>query len=544
MNALSILDKPWLRTILSALGSFAIPLLLILSMLGPDDFYTRLVDADAETKLFIAVGAFTYIVTSYLSILPYFSDSPWSHHIGLANKRFSELVFYASHFEEYPGLRYGINANVYWPRLFLVLPVATKETLVQVRSSYITAGILGSSCLWWFRFLCPLLSGALLYLAICERNERPLYLLGFLLMLVLYAYNEHMNVAVSFAFKRYKIIAGLTLMLIDRTSTLRFILLSLVGLLLCQAISASHLHLSWHGYLTCWEPLQLGWLKILTFGVEIVLLFLLVQTLGRWFISAGIAYGELTCAVFDLHRTDLARHLGIELSSNIIQEQKEWKSHENFLHEGSVLRAGASPEQIAPCTLTLFQEIKKLVVEDWKSFQELVAKSSIESQTSRLRKVLDETLAAFTLIPLVALAQTVACTFVIFHIFPEFNLSVANNALDIEVDFALFLLSVPIITTAAAFLTLASTLAFYIFKRRSPPRWVQACVDNPHEPKSTITALAVVLFSIRDFFKCCVLTLLGGLFLFDTIDKFDSLNQLSKPFWSIQTAPTFLRRHR
>ena len=30
--------------------------------------------------------------------------------------------------------------------------------------------------------------------------------------------------------------------------------------------------------------------------------------------------------------------------------------------------------------------------------------------------------------------------------------------------------------------------------------------------------------SDRDFLKCCVLTLLGGLFLFDTIHEFDSLN--------------------
>lgn len=499
VNTLSVLEKPSLRIVLAAVGNILIPTLFLATFVGPQVLYDWIIAASLDMKLLVAVGAIAYIVVWYLSILPYLSDFPWSHEIGDSNaKRFSELFFWARHFDEYSIHRYGMNANIYWPRLFLILPAGTKESLVQARSSYLSAGLLTCTCLWWFKFASPILCGMLIYNAICSSNERLFCTLAAISLIILYVNNEYFNVLLSFALRRFRVFVSLLLLFTEKLALLKLLSFIVLGVIAYQAFNAHLLGWQFQDWSTCWTPTNLGWLKTTALTLEAVALFFLTQALSRWFIIAGVTYGELTCAVFDLHRKELANSLGVNLPDDIYNEHHQWKKHEEFLKDGSILDVNrvSSPSRNRS-SRNVFLQLCDEFTDDWNKVQDLLKKSSDLSDTplTRLRKAVNETLAGIFLVFFCFFSHWIGCTYLIFHL-PLIRLAESNSP--VALQYCLTIALVTILPTLGLIVVVAfaiCSLHYYVFKKKSPPIWMKDLLDDPNDQKNQPLLIGITLAS-------------------------------------------------
>ena len=499
VNTLSVLEKPWLRIFLAAIGNILIPVLFLASFVDPQILCNWLLNSSPESKLLISVGAIAYLVVWYLSILPYLSDSPWSHEIGDSNaKRFSELFFLARHFDEYSEHRYGMNANIYWPRLFLILPAGTKESLVQARSNYLTAGLLTCTCLWWFKYSSPVLCGILVYTAICSPAERLLCSIATAILILLYVNNEYFNVLLSFALRRFRVFVALILLFSDRVALLKLLFFVILAAISYQALNAHLLGYQWQDWAICWTPINLGWIKITPLTLEVAALFFLTQTLSRWFVTAGITYGELTCAIFDLHRKELANSLGLKLSDDSMNEHHQWKTHAVFLKDGSILNASrvCSPP-VHQSGKNVFSQVYDDFTDDWNKVQDLLKKSSDLSDTplTRLRKSANETLAGISLVFFCFAFQWTACTLFAFHM-PLMGLADSKSPIVFQLCLMMTLSTIlPFSLLLVAIAAVICTLHYYIFKKKSPPVWMKELFDDPSNQKNLPIVIGIALVS-------------------------------------------------
>ncbi|MBP7576952.1 MAG: hypothetical protein KA794_09625 [Candidatus Obscuribacter sp.] len=335
---LSFIDRPWVRSLLVSATSTGILLLLVISTLGIETLKLFLGTNNADLNLLIGVAIGVHIFATFVSVMSRQGlEASWSD-IAFDERdagRFDELTTHQLYFEGYAESRYGINNVVFWPRLFLLLPTDVKGSITNIRASYIMSRLLSLTFQKWQDTACPIWCGMLFFTAFCNSEYQYCYFLIVLILLFSFCL-ELTKPAINAALRRLTIVVPLINMILG-ANLLRNLLLMLLGLVLLQiSTGLSKFGWNWYSLSTNWQGWHPSTYTILTVTGEILALGILSNSCEKWFISSGITYGKLSCAAFDIYRTQLATSLGIKLGEERTEEFRAWKAQEKVLSSGSI----------------------------------------------------------------------------------------------------------------------------------------------------------------------------------------------------------------
>ena len=381
-SSLSLFDKPWARSALLSAGSLLILCGLSASILGFDTMGHFWSNCSGDQRLlFIVLSSCHFLYCFIVLMARQAQELSWSGKIAQDSdaERFSNSVLLQRHFESYALDRYGMNSNIFWPRLYLILPSEVRTVVSQARNNYVFSALSAGLLTWWFSVACPIWCGALTYTAVSNRSHEWLFW-ATLLLFLFYVLLDYVNIQTYVFMRKLQILVGLMVFFFDRVLSdyriFKFLLLFLLGFLLWYCGAGSyHQWESWSMLLSKrpgWDP---GSVRIASVTIEIMALGLLSQTCQWWFLNAAENYGSLSCTIFDLYRTQLANALKISLSDDPISDRKAWKSSAHFLQEGALFRGDAEDEierRVAP--KNLLQALRQAVATDWKRAVKLLAK--------------------------------------------------------------------------------------------------------------------------------------------------------------------------
>ena len=432
-HPLSFIDRPWLRFMLPAACSFGVFGLMLITLIGPSEAYQLWLVASLAQKLLLGVVAGAYILGSSIALLARRTTDPMWSDLLLKDSsvgRFSELVIHRQYLENYPLVRYGMDAQIYWPRLFLVAPADTKAALTEVKNSYLVSRAFCAVFVFWFEVTSPLVIGCFLYAAsTCSVCRWIFFVAGALF--IGYLLQKYFNVERSFLLKRINFFAASFLILKDRMTHWRFILLTLIGFITAQIWLALGNHCRHWSSITCswisWNP---GWERVITLSLESICVGLLAQSCRSWFLASGLTYGELSCTVFDLYRKDLAAALGLSISNDPSSDRALWKQHSRFLQEGLHVQSHRpTPEifeskmQMKGRTILLLWRMLKA---DGKALSKLITRTGLEEMASESKEVgksVMNTLSGFALLLIFEIARFAFTVGAISCLIPHSSLS-------------------------------------------------------------------------------------------------------------------------
>lgn len=497
-SGLSVVERPWLRLVLLGCCSLFISTLLVYTLIGPDEAFHLWKVSSHSQKLLAIVAASGYVLISFIGLLArQLLDCVWSDEVvDLESKRFASLGPYSKFFEDYSDLRYGMKTSTFWPRIFLVLPKEVQSAIIESRGSYMASLLFSTTFMWWFRITCPLLCGALAYGALYS-TDRLLCATLMIPLLVSFIITSYFNVEIGFLLRRFHFLISL-LRLFNRTRVLRFILWMLVGALALKIASAVMAgYAGWNEWMTYWSCVQLGWEKLVTLVLEVVVLAMLAQACQWWFLSAGITYGNLSCSVFDLYRKQLAGNLGVQLSDDILKEQAQWRSHEEFISHGTVFaKPSRSSEQkrSSDKKVTSFKLFWRQLTKDFDISQELIEKSyhDINVEESKLKEAANESFAAAGLLIANEAARAFMIACLVTYCLPLYGLLTIKLSV-INTFFAAFLFYT-VIPVAAFFVLTISGVALglrWLVKNQKKLKLTKSSSDG--DARSTSVASGIVL---------------------------------------------------
>lgn len=373
---MTVLDRPWLRSIIASVCSLLIFALLLVTVIGIDEVAKIWTAAPNDAKLVPIVLAGAYLIWQLFALFQkealetFWSDTPL---LPGARSRFSELIVYADYYDEYAYLQYGMQPETFWPRLLLVLPPDVKTTVSQSRGTFLSAQVLASSFGWWFETTCPIWCGVLAYTAFCSSEYRFAFFLAL-------AFALHFIFRESFGGQTRQILGKLhiflaLLNLCSRRLWGRLLVLSLLGWVLVQAFSAPMDALSdpYIRVLTNWRGWDPGWFRIIAVSGEIFGLGLIAEVCEGWFLTSGLSYGQLCCGLFDVYRYKLAEGMKVSLPEDKSEENKKWQEVEASLNrtpENEVVQMFSNLDEQLRDTEGI--EFFRRLFADWKPDAKLV----------------------------------------------------------------------------------------------------------------------------------------------------------------------------
>lgn len=426
LPSLSEVDRPWIRSLLPCACSLLIFVLLIVSLLGPDLAKHLWKISSSLQKMLVVVTGCVYVLVSYVILLGRQSlDSSWSEKLlgDSETGRFSEFGFYRKFFDSYAETRYGMNATTYWPRLFMSLPADAKAAFIETRNSYITSQSFSATLSFWFSTTCPMWCGMLLLLALL-RSE---YRLGSLFIVPFLMFSDFaftcFDVQAFFVLRRFQIMYPFLHLFAAARLSLFFVMKMLLGAFLLQCcLGYTQSLLPWQTSflsMSIWQP---GWESIAMVTIEILAIGVLAQSCRWWYLSVGLAYGQTSCALFDLYRKHLADSLGFTLSTELNAERLQWVNHEKFLADGTIMTP-ALKRITKPLEKesSVWKLLKKLIAEDAQHLvdfgKKTVGESALET-SSPLKEAVVNTVAGLFLIFASEFGRVAVLAIFLFSILP------------------------------------------------------------------------------------------------------------------------------
>jgi|GEM_PF-5216190 len=139
-EALKLVDKSWLTLVIipSCTPSFFV-LIFIFSLIDAKSILRWFANTSADHQTVVIIflfGILLYSIVIIENIYKGFSLFPTASFNKSLAGRFTILVKYFEHFKNYPRRRYGIDSNIFWPRLLLILPSDIRSMIAEQSSNY------------------------------------------------------------------------------------------------------------------------------------------------------------------------------------------------------------------------------------------------------------------------------------------------------------------------------------------------------------------------------------------------------------------------
>lgn len=336
--ATQMIDKDWFQsTFLPACaGPVAIAVILwTLEGLPRRNLFFGLPE-DLITIVAVAAGAMVlYSIVEIDGIYKAFSVVPFSSFSKEIAGRYSVLVKYIEHFNDYPKRRYGIDSSTMWPRLWMTLASERRQLISDRATSYFMALIYYSI----FRTICSVMSGAFCGLAVSlSLANFEGYWWSLLLAFWVSIFpirNEYFIAGPLVQDRKIADFMSFSRMLVNPKPIIKYLGIIFLSFAAIEVFSFCI------GKSLIPKPTY-----VILVALELFALFRLThQFYSRMFFTA-LAFGQSIQAAFDVTRVELAKSLSWKNSSiEDLNEEKFWQSTSKFLLTGSSLIVPPNSEE-------------------------------------------------------------------------------------------------------------------------------------------------------------------------------------------------------